>query len=122
MGVNPNLTTTAAWLIAGATAGMGGVLLAAATNLEPYNLSLQVLPAYVAALIGGLENLPGVLVGSVVVGAVLGAVPAFGQLPLLGSIARQSGAPQVFLTIVTFAVLARRGEALTAGDIRAEGR
>jgi branched-subunit amino acid ABC-type transport system permease component len=122
MGVNPNLTTTAAWLIAGATAGMGGVLLAAATNLEPYNLSLQVLPAYVAALIGGIESLPGVLAGSVVVGAVLGAVPAFGQLPLLGSLARQSGAPQVFLALVTFVVLARRGEALVAGDIRAEGR
>lgn len=122
MGINPNRTTTAAWAIAGATAGMGGVLLAAATNLEPYNLSLQVVPAFVAALIGGLENLPGVLIGSVVVGGVLGAVPALGQLPLLGQLARQSGAPQLFLAFVTFVVLARRGEALVAGDIRAEGR
>jgi branched-chain amino acid transport system permease protein len=122
MGVNPNLTTTAAWLIAGATAGLGGVLLAAATSLHPYNLSLAVLPAFVAALIGGLENLPGVLTGSLLVGVVLGAVPAFGQLPWLGSMASQAGAPTVFLGLVTFVVLARRGEPLVAGDIRAEGR
>ncbi|HVF73647.1 MAG TPA: branched-chain amino acid ABC transporter permease [Acidimicrobiales bacterium] len=121
MGVNPNRTTTMAWLLAGATAGLGGVLVGAANNLEPYNLSLQVLPAYVAALIGGLGNLPGVLIGSIIVGGVLGAVPAFGELPILGELARQSGAPQVFLTVVTFIVLARRGETLVAGDARAEG-
>lgn len=122
MGVNPNLTTTAAWLIAGATAGLGGVLLAAATSLQPYNLSLAVLPAFVAALIGGLENLPGVLMGSVLVGVVLGAVPAFAQFPLIGSLASQAGAPTVFLGVLTFIVLGRRGEPLVAGDIRAEGR
>jgi branched-chain amino acid transport system permease protein len=122
MGVNPNLTTTAAWMIAGATAGLGGVLLASATSLQPYNLSLAVLPAFVAALIGGLENLPGVLTGSVLVGVVLGAVPAFAQVPVLGNLASQAGAPTVFLGIVTFVVLARRGEPLVAGDIRAEGR
>lgn len=122
MGINPNLTTSAAWMVAGATAGLGGVLLAAATNLDPYNLPLAMLPAFVAALIGGLDRLAGVMVGSIIVGAVLGAVPAFGELPLLGGVARQVGAPQVFLAIVTFIVLARRGDALVAGDIRAEGR
>lgn len=120
MGVNPNRTTTMAWLLAGTTAGVGGVLVAAANNLDPYNLSLQVLPAYVAALIGGLGNLPGVLLGSLIVGGVLGAVPALGEIPLLGEIARQSGAPQVFLTAVTFIVLARRGDPLVAADTRAE--
>lgn len=122
MGVNPNLTTTAAWLIAGGAAGLGGVLLASATSLQPYNLSLAVLPAFVAALIGGLENLPGVVGGSVLVGVTLGAVPAFAQLPLIGGLASQAGAPTVFLGILTFVVLARRGEPLVAGDIRAEGR
>lgn len=122
MGVNPNTTVTIAWVLAGATAGMAGVLLAAATNLEPYTLSLQVLPAYVAVLIGGLENLPGVVVGSVAVGAALGVVPALGQLPVLGQLARQTGSSQLFLGVLTMIVLARRGEALVAGDIRAEGR
>ncbi|MHB8467012.1 MAG: branched-chain amino acid ABC transporter permease [Acidimicrobiales bacterium] len=122
MGVNPNTTITMAWVLAGATAGLAGVLLAAATNLDPYNLSLQVLPAYVAALVGGLDSLPGVLGGSLVVGLALGVVPALGPLPMVGSLARQTGAPQVFLALVTFVVLARRGEALVAGDIRAQGR
>jgi branched-chain amino acid transport system permease protein len=122
MGVNPNRTITVAWALAGATAGLAGVLLAAATNLEPYTLALQVLPAYVAALIGGLDNLPGVLVGSVIVGAAMGLVPAFGDIPMVGSLARQTGAPQVFLGVVTCLVLMRRGEVLVAGDVRAEGR
>lgn len=122
MGVNPNLTTSVAWLFAGATAGLGGVLLASATSLDPYNLPLSVLPAFVAALVGGLESLPGVLLGSVLVGVVMGIVPALVQLPLVGHLAGQTGSPQVFLAAVTFFVLARRGQALVAGDIRAEGR
>jgi branched-chain amino acid transport system permease protein len=121
MGVNPNRTITTAWILAGATAGIAGVLLAAATSLDPYSLPLQVLPAYVAVLIGGLESLPGVLAGSVVVGLTIGIVPALGPLPIIGEIAQQTGSPQVFLALLTFAVLARRGEPLTAADLRAEG-
>lgn len=121
MGVNPNTTITVAWLLAGATAGVAGTLLAGATSLDPYGLPLAVLPAFVAALIGGLDSLPGVLVGSVVVGLAIGIVPALSPLPLVGSVARQTGSPQVILSLLTFAVLARRGEPLVAADIRAEG-
>ena len=103
MGIDPDRTTMIAWLFAGLLAAMGGVLLASSTNLHPYNLSLQVLPAFVAALIGGLDSVEGAVLGSVVVGLTLGIVPS------LGGIGSQGGAPEVALAVVGFIVMALRG-------------
>ncbi|HUS62407.1 MAG TPA: branched-chain amino acid ABC transporter permease, partial [Acidimicrobiales bacterium] len=89
MGIDPDRTTATAWLFAGVLAALGGTLLAASTNLHPYTLSLQVLPAFVAALIGGLDDIKGALVGSAVVGFTVGVVPTFGAL------GEQVGAPQL---------------------------
>src|SRR5918992_2441243 len=47
MGIDPDLAAGAAWALGGGLAGLAGVLLAAVTSLDPYNLSLQVLPAFV---------------------------------------------------------------------------
>lgn len=103
MGINPDRTTTVAWLFAGLLAGLGGVLLGSSTNLHPYNLSLQVLPAFVAALIGGLENVSGAVWGALVVGLTVGAVPS------IGFFGDQIGAPQVALTLLAFIVMSLRG-------------
>ena len=104
MGIDADRTTSLAWIFAGALAALGGVLLGAATNLHPYTLSLQVLPAFVGALIGGLESLPGAVGGSVVVGLTIGIVPVFGPL------GDQVGAPQLALALVAFAVMSLRGQ------------
>src|SRR5207247_1942474 len=63
MGINPDRTTAIAWALGGGLAAISGILLAAITILHPYQLSLQVLPAFVAALLGGLESLVGALGG-----------------------------------------------------------
>jgi branched-chain amino acid transport system permease protein len=110
VGIDPDRTTAVAWAFAGALAALGGVLLAASTNLHPYTLSLQVLPAFVAALIGGLTSVPGAVVGSVVVGVTVGIVPT---LPGLGG---QVGAPQVALAVVAVVVMSLRGERLVAAE------
>lgn len=115
MGVNPEATTIAAWAIAGAFAGLGGVLLGGFQGLHPYVLSLQVLPAFVAALIGGMESPTGALVGSGVVGVAIGIVPV---LPGIGG---QLGAPQLILVLLAFGVMLARGERLQAADTSAEG-
>lgn len=119
MGIDPDVTTAAAWAFAGALAALGGTLLAAAQVLHPYNLALQVLPAFVAALIGGLESVPGALYGSIAVGITTGIVPSLGQFfpPLRASFERP-GAPQLALVAVAFLVMARRGERLSASDVR----
>src|SRR3954463_13594709 len=119
MGVNPNWTAGLAWIIGGGLAGLAGILLASVTTLHPYNLTLLVLPAYVAALIGGLDSLPGALVGAAIVGLAEGMVPAISLIPKLGSFANQVGAPQLVLAVLAFVVMYLRGERFTGSDVRA---
>ena len=113
MGVDPNRTAAAAWALGGGLAGLAGVLLSSITNLEPYNLSLQVLPAFVAVLIGGLGSLPGSIIGAGVAGLAFGLVPAFSRLPLIGGLMSTSGAPQLVLTLLALVVMATRGQRIT---------
>lgn len=112
MGIDPDRTTSTAWVFAGVLAALGGVLLGASTNLHPYTLSLQVLPAFVAALIGGLESIQGALYGSLIVGLTVGIVPT------LGGFGHQVGADKVGLAILAFAVMMFRGQKFSASDVR----
>jgi branched-chain amino acid transport system permease protein len=112
MGINPERTTLAAWALGGAFAALGGILLAGDSGLHPYLLPLQMLPAFVAALIGGLDSAVGAVIGSLVVGAAVGIVPA------LGSVGQQPGTPELAVTLLAFLVMALRGVKLQAGDVR----
>lgn len=112
MGVDPDIATSGAWAIGGGTAAIAGILLAAVTNLNPLTLSLQAIPAFVAALLGGLGSLYGAVVGAAIVGATIGMVPAFGTLQ------RVQGIQQFILTIIALAVMATRGQRYAASDIR----
>ncbi|MCA1834552.1 MAG: ATP-binding cassette domain-containing protein [Actinomycetota bacterium] len=104
MGIDPDRTTSAAWALAGGLAGISGVLLAAVTSLHPYTLPRQVLPAFVATLLGGLGSIPGALAGAGVVGVATGIIPG------LGSFGRQPGSAQVVLALVALVVMAMRGK------------
>jgi ABC-type branched-subunit amino acid transport system ATPase component/branched-subunit amino acid ABC-type transport system permease component len=119
MGVSPQLMARLAWLLGGSLAGLAGILLAAVTNLQPYSLSLQMLPAFVAALIGGLESVPGAVVGSFIVGVTQGIVPAFASLPVIGGFASQAGVPELALTVLALLVMYLRGQRFSSVDIRA---
>ncbi|MDQ1748782.1 MAG: branched-chain amino acid transport system ATP-binding protein [Frankiaceae bacterium] len=116
MGVNPLRMARLAWSLGGALAGLGGILLAAVTSLDPYSLSLQMLPGFVAALIGGLGSLPGALVGAFIVGSIEGLVPAFGLVPGLRGFAGQVGVPEVVLTVLGLIVLFLRGQRYSAAE------
>lgn len=119
-GVNPDRTALFAWVIGGTFAALAGILLAGSGTLDPYTISLGVLPAFVAALIGGLESMPGVLAGAVVIGLVQGVVPAAATLPAVGHIFQGVGAPQLVLGVVALVVMALRGSKLVAGDVRGD--
>ena len=112
MGVNPQLATSAAWVLGGVTAAVAGILLAAVTILHPVVLSLQAVPALVAALIGGLGSLPGALAGAAIVGGTLGLVPAVESLQEI------EGSAQLLLAVLAFVVMAARGERYVATDVR----
>ncbi len=120
MGIDPDRAASAAWALGGGMAALAGVLLASVTNLDPYTLSLQVLPGFVAALIGGLLSLPGALVGAVVAGLAFGLVPLMGNLPLIGGVMGSSGSPQLVLTLLVLVVMALRGRRIV-GVEAAEG-
>jgi branched-chain amino acid transport system permease protein len=120
-GVDPDRTATLAWLIGGAFAALAGILLAGAAALDPFSVSLGVLPAFVAALIGGLESMPGVCAGALVVGIVQGMVPYLSSLPRIGAVVHGEGAPELVLSVLALAVMALRGARLSTGaDLRSE--
>jgi sulfate-transporting ATPase len=119
MGINPERMARFAWMLGGALAALAGILLAAVTNLQPYSLSLQMLPAFVAALIGGFGSLPGALTGAFVVGIAEGIVPAFGLVPGVRRLATQVGMPQLVLTVLALGAMYFRGGKFSVGDTRA---
>ncbi len=121
MGVNPDRTTAVAWMMGGGLAGITGILLSSVMSLDPFGFPLQALPAFVAALIGGLGSMPGALLGALVVGLTIGAVPGLTSVPLIGDFTSSIGAPQAVLALVAFAVMAMRGEKLSASNVRSEG-
>jgi branched-subunit amino acid ABC-type transport system permease component len=112
MGVDPDVAISGAWILGGATAAIAGILLAAVTNLNPLTLSLQAIPAFVAALIGGLGSLYGAVIGAAIVGGTTGLVPAVAALQQV------QGMQQLLLGLVALAVMAMRGERYVASDIR----
>ena len=119
MGINPDRMARLAWVLGGALAALAGILLAAVTNLQPYSLSLQMLPAFVAALIGGFGSLPGAVSGAAIVGVAQGMVPAFTIVPGVRTLAAQVGMPQLVLTILALGAMYFRGGKLSGGDSRA---
>jgi sulfate-transporting ATPase len=119
MGINPERMARMAWMLGGALAALAGILLAAVTNLQPYTLSLQMLPAFVAALLGGFGSLPGAVSGAFIVGIAEGNVPAFSLVPGVRRFATQVGMPQLVLTLMALAAMYFRGGKFSVGDTRA---
>lgn len=105
-GVNPDRIAELTWALGGGLAALAGILLAAVTNLNPYVLSLQALPGFIAALLGGLGSLPGAVAGAAGVGVAQGLVP------VMGAFGRAQGAPQLLLAVLVVAVMAARGKAV----------
>ncbi len=61
------------WGIAGVIATVGGILIATASGLD-LSLSIVVLAAFPAVLLGGLESIPGAVLGGLVIGLAQGLV------------------------------------------------
>jgi branched-chain amino acid transport system permease protein len=121
VGVDPDRTTAVAWMMGGALAAIAGVLLAGVISIDPYGFPLQALPAFVAALIGGLGSMPGALAGATIVGLMTGIVPGLQRIDGLKGFASSIGAPQAVLALLAFVVMAMRGEKLSASNVRSEG-
>ena len=84
------------WALAGVVATTGGILLATSSGLAP-SLSVVVLAAFPAVLLGGLESIPGTIVGGLVIGLAQGLVGA-SKAPVIRNAAEIM--PYVVLLIV----------------------
>jgi branched-chain amino acid transport system permease protein len=111
MGISVRRLSSFVWALAAVLGGLGGVLTAGVVqNFGPSFITTSTLiPAFTAAVLGGMTSLPGAFVGGVVVGVVqafaidLGGEPAFAKIPGPGTLA-------VFLLLI--GVLAIRPQGL----------
>jgi branched-chain amino acid transport system permease protein len=95
VGLRVRIILGVAWAIAALLAATAGILQGGATSLS-LNLPLLALRAFPAVLLGGLESVPGALVG----GIVIGLVQEYANLLFPGTQAGTELAPYVLLMIV----------------------
>ncbi|MGN6162578.1 MAG: ABC transporter permease, partial [Marmoricola sp.] len=95
-GGRPQLVSAVAWGIGMSLAALAGILLTPTIGLQYYDLTLIVISAYAAALLGKLTSLPLTYLGAMVLGLL--TQYAIGYLPTSGGLAGVRGAmPALFL-------------------------
>ena len=92
------------WALAGVVATVAGVLLATSSGLD-ISLSVVVLAAFPAVLLGGLDSIPGTLVGGLIIGLSAGLVSA-SKVPIVRN------AAEIMPYVVLLIVLVLRPEGL----------
>ncbi|HEX2892551.1 MAG TPA: ABC transporter permease [Marmoricola sp.] len=99
-GGRPQLVASLSWAVGTSLAALAGILLTPVIGLQYYDLTLLVISAYAAAMLGKLTNLPMTYVGAMGLGVVQSY--AVGYLPSAGDIA---GLRAVIPTLFLFAIL-----------------
>ena len=75
-GARPNRLSGLSWALGSSLAALAGILLAPQLSLDYFNLTLLVISAYAAAMVGRLKNLPRTFVGAI----LLGLLTSYAQL------------------------------------------
>jgi branched-chain amino acid transport system permease protein len=78
-GINPRMVTSLSWAVGTALAALAAILLAPGVSMDINTLSLLVVSAYGAAIVGGLTSLPWAFVGAMILG--IGSSFMVGYLP-----------------------------------------
>ena len=81
-GIKVDAVRTLGWAIAGAAGGLAGMLYVPGSYLHPNAMDVLLIFGFIAAVIGGLESLPGAVLGSLILGLVL----AFVQIYISGTL------------------------------------
>jgi branched-chain amino acid transport system permease protein len=76
MGINPDWIVAFVFFLAGASAGLGGVLFGIKYTVWP-QMGALTLKAFIAAVVGGLGSLPGAVLGAMVLGVTETFAAAF---------------------------------------------
>jgi branched-chain amino acid transport system permease protein len=67
MGINPDFVIAIVFMLAGGTAGLGGVLFGMKYTAYPW-MGVLTIKAFIAAVVGGLGSLPGAVLGALLLG------------------------------------------------------
>lgn len=104
VGVNINAVFSSAWVIAAIVGGLGGILLATTSGVSTdlSHLGLKVLPV---VLLGGLESIPGALVGGVIVGIAENMAVGYLEEPISNLGIVGGGLRNVFPYIIAILIL-----------------
>jgi branched-chain amino acid transport system permease protein len=100
-GGRPDQVATLSWMIGISLAGLGGILLVSTVGLDTYSLTLLVINAYAAAMLGRLKSLPLTFIGAMGLGLLSSYAPVYlPQEGLVGSVDNVVPALFLFLVIV----------------------
>jgi branched-chain amino acid transport system permease protein len=98
LGVRVGLLLTLGWALAGIAGALAGFLVAPTSSFDPYFMDLNLVYAFTAAVIGGLESPVGALTGGLITGLCISYVGGY-----LGSGLQPLGA----LALLIVALMAR---------------
>jgi len=96
VGVNTAMTSMATWALAGALAGLSGILVASSVSFSVFFMTSLLLRSLAAALVGGLTSIG----GGFVAGVILGLAEA-----LIGYLAPVTGVVEVLLAAFVIGLL-----------------
>src|SRR5207302_1001101 len=102
-GISVNRVTAASWMVGSAMAAVAGVLITPLINFDTFSLTVIVIDAFTAALIGRLTSLPWTVVGAMFLGLAQTYPRAFSSQSGLGELVTFG------LVLVVLAVLFRPG-------------
>jgi len=109
-GISPDVVASINWALGGMLAVLAGILIVNITSLKVFDLTLLVVPALAAALVGGFRSFPITFCGGLLIG-ILESEVAYLQVRL-GPSVTLSGLARSVPFVVIIVVLVVRGRAL----------
>jgi branched-chain amino acid transport system permease protein len=106
-GVDPRRVTSISWALGCSLAALSAILIAPGLSMSIDALSLLVVSAYAAAIIGGLKSVPVTFAGAIFLGVVTSLL--IGYLPPENELVQDLGPALPFLVLFV-ALVVRRGE------------
>lgn len=76
-GIRTSSVRTLSWAISGAASSLAGLLVTPSANLSPNSLDLILIIGFTATVIGGLDSLPGGVIGGFILGLVISFVNSY---------------------------------------------
>jgi len=92
-GIRTSSVRTLSWAISGAASSLAGLLVTPSANLSPNTLDLVLIIGFTATVIGGLDSLPGGVIGGFILGLVISFINVY------------DSPSDVFLAILAFLLL-----------------